>query len=291
MANGENKLQAANTLPALMKSAGVKRRFSEMLGKNASGFLSALLTIYQNSKMLQDCSPASILGAAGMAAALNLSITPSLGHAYVVPYKGQAQFQIGYKGLIQLAHRTRQYTTLHSGVIREGEIKGVNPITGELERGEKISDEVVGYVAYMRTVDGFEKALYMTVEEMQEHAANYSQSYAYDLRSNRKTSIWSKNFDAMAKKTVLKLLLNKWGVLSQDMWRAIQTDQAVVNDEANTLTYVDNSGHVQSRDDIYFPEETIDAEVDSDTGEVTEVTEAKAAEVVQGNLKFEEEAQ
>lgn len=291
----ENKLQdekKKNSLPALVQKADVQRRFSAMLGsKNASGFLNALQTIYNGNRQLQDCTPISILSAAGVAATLNLSITPTLGYAYVVPYKGQAQFQIGYKGLIQLALRTGKYTTLHSGAIREGEIKGVNPITGELERGEKISDEIVGYVAYMRTIDGFEKVLYMTVEEVREHAANYSQSYAYDLRSNRKTSIWSKNFDAMAKKTVLKLLLNKWGLTSSELIMAIQTDQAVIDEEANTLTYVDNGGHAQSRDDMYFPEDTIDAEINEDTGEVTEVTEAKNAEVVQGDLKFEEAAQ
>lgn len=206
----------ANTnLPALLENEKVKARFLEVLDKNAPSFVSTLLTIWSGNKKLQDCDAKSILGAAGLAATLNLSISPSLGQAYIVPYKEQAQFQLGVKGLVELAHRTRRYTALNSGAVREGEIRGVDVITGDLIRGERVSDKIVGYVAYMRLDNGFEKALYMTTEEIQAHAEKYSQSYAYDLRSNKKSSVWSTNFDAMAKKTVLKSLINRWGVVSK----------------------------------------------------------------------------
>lgn len=238
----------------------IKERFSEILGKNAAGFTSALLNIWNNNRMLQSCDPRSIFGAAGLAATLKLSITPSLGQAYVVPFKGQATFQIGVKGLIQLAHRTGKYVALHAGKVREGEIRGFNPVTGAPELGEKTSDDVVGYVAYMRLNNGFEKTLYMTLAEIEEHAKKYSQSYGKSF------SPWSTNFDAMASKTVLKKLLNAWGILSADMAEAMQADQSVV--DKNTFEYVDNGGNVQPRYNIFTPEDA--EEIDAETGEVIE---------------------
>ena len=240
---------ATNNLPAMLNNDVIKNRFNEVLGKKAAGFISALLSVYNSNYQLQACDARSILGAAGLAATLNLSITPSLGQAYVVPYKGKAQFQVGVRGLIQLAHRTGKYVALHAGAVHEGELRGFDPFTGEPERGERISDRVVGYVAYMRLTNGFEKWLYMSTAEIEAHAEKYSQSYAYDKRSKKQSSPWSTNFDAMASKTVLKKLLNAWGVLSADMAEAIQGDQAVV--DRNTFTYVDNRGDVQRRDDLY----------------------------------------
>lgn len=257
---------ANGNLPALLNSEVIKNRFNEVLGKNAAGFMSALLNIYNSNNALQNCDARSILGAAGLAATLKLSITPSLGQAYVVPFRGQATFQIGVKGMIQLAHRSGQYTRLHAGKIYEGQIKGFNPITGEPELGEKVSDEVVGYVAYMRLVNGFEKTIFMTVVELEAHAEKYSMSYGYDKKNGKKSSPWSTNFDAMASKTVLKRLLNTWGILSAEMASAIQADQSVV--DKNTFTYVDNGGNAQKREDLYVPEtgEVVEAE----TGEVLE---------------------
>jgi len=257
----------ANNLPAMLNSEAIKNRFNEVLGKKAASFTSALLNIYQSNNLLQNCDARSILGAAGLVATLNLSITPSLGQAYIVPFKGKATFQVGYKGLIQLAHRTGKYVALHAGKICEGELTGFNPLTGEPERGEKISDEVIGYGAYMELNNGFHKFLYMTKAEIEEHAEKYSQSYGYDKRSGKKSSPWSTNFDAMASKTVLKKLLSTWGILSAEMAEAIQGDQSVV--DKNTFTYVDNGSTVQNRNEIYsaeLPEENVDVE----TGEIQE---------------------
>lgn len=257
----------ANTnLPALLNSDVIKNRFNEVLGKNAAGFTSALLNIWNGNKALQSCDARSILGAAGLAATLNLSITPSLGQAYIVPYKGNATFQVGVKGLVQLAHRTGKYVALHAGKVCEGELRGFNPITGEPIIGEKISDEVVGYVAYMRLNNGFEKTLYMTIAEIEKHAEKYSQSYSYDKKNGRQSSPWTTNFDSMAAKTVLKKLLNTWGILSADMASAMQADLSVV--DKSTFTYVDNGGNVQNREDIYLPDETPEITVEVETGEV-----------------------
>ncbi len=231
------------TLQQLLNSAGIRRRFEELLDTSAPSFMSSILTIFKTNSKLQDCSPNSILTAAGIAAALKLPINPGLGFAFIVPYKGQATFQLGAKGFVQLAMRSGQYRTLHAGAVREGQIKDIDFVTGEIIRGEKISDTVVGYVAYMELINGFNKALFMTVDELQAHAERYSQSYAYDLRSGRKSSVWSTNFDAMARKTVLKRLLSNFGIISIDqqsaaLATALQADQAVITEEG--FRYIDN---------------------------------------------------
>ena len=143
-------------------------------------------------------------------------------------------------------------------------------MTGEPIIGDKISDEVVGYVAYFRLVNGFEKTLFMTKAEIEAHAEKYSQSYSYDKRNGKSSSPWSTNFDEMASKTVLKKLLRSWGVLSTDLATALTGDQSEV--DRTTFTYTDNGGNVQNREEIYLPEEqqTIDAE----TGEVVEMEAA-----------------
>ncbi len=235
--------QTNPTLQQLLNSAGIKRRFEELLDSSAPSFISSILTIFNSNQKLRECTPHSIIAAAGIAAALKLPINPSLGFAHIVPYRGLATFQLGYRGYIQLAMRSGQYRTLNSAAVREGQIADIDFVTGEIIRGEKISDEIVGYVAYMRLVNGFEKSLYMTVEELQAHAEKYSQSYAYDMRSGKKSSVWSTNFDAMAKKTVLKKLLSNFGVISIDqqsaaLATALQADQAVVTEEG--FRYVDN---------------------------------------------------
>ena len=269
----------ANNLPAKFKAylddPIIKNRFVEILGeKKAAAVISALLSIYNGNQQLQQCDIRSILGAVGLALTLNLSITPSLGQAYIVPYKGKATFQIGFKGLIQLAHRTGKYVALHAGKVYEGELKGFHPVTHEPIIGEKISDEVVGYIAYMRLANGFEKTLYMALAEIEEHAEKYSQSYSYDKRNGKKSSLWTTNFDAMASKTVLKKLLNTWGILSADMAEAIQGDQSVV--DKSTFTYVDNGGNVQNRDEICVAElSEPDPMINLETGEVLEVEEVE----------------
>ena len=150
---------------------------------------------------------------------------------------------------------------MHAGKICEGELRGFNPITGEAILGEKISDEVVGYVAYMKLVNGFEKVLFMKRAEIEKHAQKYSQSYG------KSYSPWSTNFDEMASKTVLKKLLRTWGTVSTDLATALQGDQSVA--DKNTFTYVDNGNTVQNREEIYLPEDQ--PAVDAETGEVEEL--------------------
>ena len=181
---------ATETLSTYVQRPLVAKRFVEVLGeKEAKRFCSALISIYNGSKQLQECTPYSITAAAGLAAVTGLSISPTLGQAYIVPYKKQAQFQVGWKGLVQLAHRTGKYTALNAGKVCEGEITGINPVTGEAILGEKTSDEVVGYVAYMRLTNGFEKTLYMTKAEIEKGSAEITVSVDNDIAVSNVTRL------------------------------------------------------------------------------------------------------
>ena len=264
------------TFSDVLKLKGTIARFEEVLGKGAASFIASLLTIWTEDKKLQDCDVKSILSAAKQAAILNLPIMKQLGYAHVIPYKdwrsgkNVATFQLGYKGLLQLAMRSGVFKNLNAVEIYEGELKSRNRITGEIELDETASTTgaVIGYAAYMELTNGFKKTFYMTREEVEAHAQKYSQSYSYDLKNNKKTSVWSTNFDAMAKKTVMKLLLSKYAPTSiemqgKDLVNALQADQAAITAEGEYV-YVDNGGDT-SRDNFNeFAPETIDAE----TGEV-----------------------
>ena len=271
--------QEKPTLQQLLSSTGIKRRFEELLDNSAPSFISSILTIVNGNPKLKECSPNSVLSAAGIAAALKLPINPSLGFAHIVPYKSkggmQAQFQLGFRGYIQLAMRSGQYRTLNASAVCEGQIQDVDFETGAIIRGEKISDNVVGYVAYMELINGFKKSLYMTNEELQAHAEKYSQSYAYDLRYGKKSSVWSTNFDAMAKKTILKKLLSTFGIISIDqqgaaLATAIQADQAVITDEG--FRYIDNE---HGEEKIVPFSDVIELPSDDSPDETTETEEIK----------------
>ncbi len=214
----------------LLKSEVVKKRFAESTGKNLAAFTSAVTEIVNGNNLLKQCDPYSILSSVICAATLNLQINPSFGEAYIVPFKGKATFQVGYHGFVQLALRSGLYKNLYAGEIHEGEIRGKNPLNGELIIGDKISDDIIGYVAHLELANGFVKTIFMSKAEMEEHAKTYSVAYSYDLRNGSKNSLWSNNFDKMAVKTVLKKLLRNWGVKSVEMQQALQFDSKVVRD-------------------------------------------------------------
>lgn len=215
------------TLNGMMGTPSVKKRFEELLGTRAAGFMSSLLNVVNGNPQLRLCNPNEILTTAAIAAAMDLPIDPNLGFAYIVPYKGRPQFQMGYRGYIQLAMRTGQYRTINATEVYEGEILSHNRITGEIEinPGGRTSDVVVGYIAYFKLLNGFEKYDYMTVDEVRAHAKRFSQSYG-----KGSSSPWTTDFGAMATKTVLKRLLSKYGILSIQMQTAVLADQAAVSE-------------------------------------------------------------
>ena len=206
------------------------------LGAKKSEFVSNLLALSDSNKELSQCEPADLMKCAMNATALNLPLNKNLGYAYVIPYFDRQtnrtipQFQMGYKGFVQLAIRSGQYKTINTCEIREGEIRR-NKVTGHIDfLGENPSGAVIGYLAYIELLNGFQQSLFMTIEQLQAHASKYSKTYA---KTNK--GLWKDEFDLMAKKTVLKLLLNRYGVLSVEMQNAIEKDQADGNGQ-----YIDN---------------------------------------------------
>jgi recombination protein RecT len=219
------------TIRGLMASDIVKSKFTEILGKNGPSFMSAVTTLATTTK-LSECEPKSILSAAIAAASLDLQVTPSLGFAALVPYNSKngkvAQFQVMSKGLIQLALRSGQFRSINVTEIYEGEFGFENRLTGEINlSGERKSDKIIGYAAYFELLNGFCKSLYMTVDKVREHGKRYSKTYTSPA------SPWVTNFDAMAKKTVLKLLLSRYAPLSIQMQSAISRDQSVLKTDEN----------------------------------------------------------
>ena len=228
----------------------------QTLGERKAEFVSNLLALSDADKVLQQCNHAELMKCAMNATALNLPLNKNLGYAYIIPYNekdkatGQIvkkpQFQMGYKGFIQLAIRSGQYKTINTCELREGEVRR-NKFTGHIEfLGENPNGKVVGYLAFIELLNKFQQSLYMTVEEMNAHAQKYSKTYG------KGQSVWATDFDAMAKKTVLKLLLNRYGVLSVEMQKAVQIDQADAEgqyiDNPNTVRVVEDAVIIEQND-------------------------------------------
>lgn len=218
----------------------------KVLGEKKSSFVNNLTALVANNNKLQECDPLSVMYAGIKATALDLPLDPNLGFAYVIPYKNnregktEAQFQIGYKGFVQLAIRSGQFKTINVAEVKEGELLDEDLVTGEI-KFKRVADRddfsTIGYVSFFRLTNGFEKMFYMTLEQVESHAKKYSQTYSSSKSFVREQSKWTTDFDAMAKKTVLKLLLAKYAPLSVEMRDAIGSDQAVV--ERDGVKYVD----------------------------------------------------
>lgn len=230
----------------------------QVLGRKKDQFVNNITALVANDVNLQGCAPMSLIYAGIKATALDFPLDNNLGFAYVIPYNNrkrvtgedgtsrdvvvkEAQLQWGYRAFIQLAIRSGQFRRINVTDIRDGEIKSRNLLTGEMafdEAENRLELPVVGYAAYFELVNGFSKTLYMTVEELQRHASTYSKTYASKYESTRASSKWTTDFDAMAKKTVIKLLLSKYAPLSVQMQDAVRTDQAVF-DESGRQEYSD----------------------------------------------------
>ncbi len=245
------------TIKNLFGKDEVRNKFQEMLGKRAPSFITSVLQIVASNALLSKADPHSVYHSAAVAATLDLPLNNNLGFAYIVPYnqkyketevdekgdkkdvwklKQVAQFQMGYKGFIQLAQRTGMYRTLSASPIYEGQLISENPLTGFVfDFTKKKSDTVIGYASYFQLLNGFEKTLYSTVEEIRKHGKRFSQTF-----KNEK-GLWVDDFESMALKTIIKANLSKWAPLSIDIQKAITFDQAVVNDsETQDVSYVDN---------------------------------------------------
>ncbi len=231
----------------ILNHQSMQKYLLETLGDKKQEFVANITTLVSNDVKLQECEAKSIIFSALKATALDLPLDPNLGMAYVIPFKNtkkgikEAQFQIGYKGFTQLAIRSGQFKTINVRDVREGELVGEDFISGEMQfkRVENREDKlIIGYVAYFRLINGFEKMSYWRVEELIMHAKKYSQTYTSQYQNVRDSSKWTTDFDGMAKKTVIKLLLSKYAPLSIQMQSAIKADQAVIDEHG--ARYIDN---------------------------------------------------
>lgn len=211
----------------------VMKNLRAMLGQKAQGFATSVLSVVNNNRLLQNSDPASIYSSAMVAASLDLPINPNLGFAAIVPYGRVSQFQIMTRGLIQLAIRSGQYERITNAPVHKGELVKYDPFRDEYEfdASKRESDEVIGYMAYFRTVGGFEKYFYMSKEEVLAHGKKYSKAF--------NSGPWKDNTEAMCLKTVMKLLLSKYGILSIEMQRAIKFDQGIVKDDLLQMESID----------------------------------------------------
>lgn len=252
--NENTALAKIDQFKGVLNSQTIRAQLKNSLKENAGSFMSSMIDLYSGDSALQKCDPEKVALECIKAAALKLPIVKSLGFAYVVPFKNVPTFTIGYKGLIQLAQRTGQYKTINADVVYEGELVGSDKLSGDIDlSGERTSDTVIGYFAYFKLLNGFEKILYMSKEDVTAWAERYSPSY------NSQYSPWKSEFDKMAKKTVLRRLIGTYGVMSSEMQIAFAKDdhgmtpQQEISEKANKSPVV--------------------IDIDPDTGEVIDTNQ------------------
>ena len=238
-------------ISAYLTADAVKNQINQVVGgKDGQRFISAIVSAVNTNPALQECTNQSILSGALLGESLKLSPSPQLGQYYLVPFndknKGKvAQFQLGYKGYIQLAIRSGQYKKLNVLAIKEGELIRFDPLNEEIEvrliedEEEREQANTIGYYAMFEYTNGFRKAIYWSKRKMEAHALKYSKGY----QAKKGYTFWEKDFDGMAYKTMLRQLISKWGIMSIDMASAIDSEMAVINEDG-TKDYVDNDATV-----------------------------------------------
>ena len=271
-------------ITAFLNSEKVLGNIEQALGAvNKQRFITGVISAVNNNAALSECTNQSILSGALLGESLKLSPSPQLGQYYLVPFndknKGKvAQFQLGYKGYIQLAIRSGQYKKLNVLAIKEGELIRFDPLTEEIEvkliddEDAREQAETIGYYAMFEYTNGFRKAIYWSKKKMEAHALKFSQGYASDKRKGTSYTFWTKDFDGMAYKTMLRQLISKWGVMSIEMQNAIDSDMAVINEDG-TKDYVDNELDVIDAEVV----EVQEPKTESSVKEVNQVNDATAA--------------
>lgn len=310
MANEIARQKDKMGITAFLSQEGVKNQLNQAIGKNVEQFVSSVVSAVTVNPGLQECTNASILAGALLGYSLNLSPSPQLGQFYLVPYGNKkdkikiAQFQMGYKGYIQLAIRSGQYRRINVLAIKEGELRYFDPLNEEIKVelmidkwDEREKAPTIGYYAMFELVNGFRKAIYWSKAQMLTHADRYSQAFHKD-RSEFKyqdkqsgewvtkerisyadyeagkcpkgdewmySSFWYQNFDGMAYKTMLRQLISKWGVMSIEMQKAFDADMAEIREDG-TSRYVDNQPEGNGAEGIYTDATVSDGATDPFSG-------------------------
>jgi recombination protein RecT len=269
-----------DVLKNILNAPSVMEQFNNALAKSAPTFVASVIDLYNGDTNLQQCEPKAVVMEALKAAVLKLPINKALGYAFIIPFNNSVKddkgnwvkkmvptFQMGYKGYIQLAMRTGQYRTINADVVYEGELRKANKLTGEIAfDGEKKSDKVVGYFCYFELLNGFSKTLYMTVEQMAEHAKRYSKGLKKEttvesllnlsnlpVAPDSKTVGWMGNFHGMAVKTVIRNLLGKYGYLSVEMQQAIVNDtEGDTAENRDSLVHENGNAQVFDATDVQY---------------------------------------
>ena len=269
MASITNSLVKSNSKPKFsvaIQSEGYKQLINNTLRdpKRANRFVANIVSAVATNPNLADCDAGTILSAGLLGESLNLSPSAQLGQFYLVPFKDKergkvATFQIGWHGYVQLAIRSGYYKKLNVLPIKQGELIRFNPLEEEIEI-KLIEDDTVreetettGYYAFFEYTNGFKKAIYWSKEKMEAHALKYSQGYRADKQKGTEYTFWSKDFDGMAMKTMLRQLISKWGIMSTEMQEAFVKDQAVIDEKGN-VDYVDSKEDTLVFDEPKFEE-------------------------------------
>jgi recombination protein RecT len=260
-------------LKSVLASDAVRSRFNDVLGRNSGAFVAAILNAAVLNPEINQCDPISVVNAGLQAAVMDLSISPALGQAAIIPFNSKdgkkAQFQIMKNGIVQLALRTNKYRYIHVDKIYEGETWTEERFTGKMTMGgAKKSNKIIGWVAYFQLLSGYEKYLVMSNEQILEHAQKYSKSWSRKEGKFYSGSAWDTNFDRMCEKTVLKLLIKNYGILSDKMQQAFEveneTGEVVINAEVVT-------------------------NIETETAEENEATDAETTEAEQEQAKWTQE--
>lgn len=275
MSNTQVATQQNNmSLGELMHSPAVVRKLNEVWNspQMANSFMSSVISVANGNPQLRNAEPMSIIGAAMVAATMQLQVIPTLGQCYIIPYGKKAQFQVGYLGLLQLCQRSGQFKRILAAPVHEGEYVSGDEFDEEyvFDKKQKKSDKVIGYMAKFELLNGFIKVAYWDIDKVKAHATKFSQAFRAGFNSP-----WKSDFDAMAQKTVLKSIL-KFAPKSIEMQNAVTFDQSVINT---------NTSDVQDLDiDAFAPEY-----VDNIESEKKENIAAKAAEAAKADAAKKEE--
>jgi len=239
-------------MSSFLTSENNKKYLESLLGDKTQSFITSLSSMVGSNSVLNKCDRASLLGCALKATSMDLPFDQNLGMAWCIPYGDKAQFQMGYKGFIQLAQRSGQIAQLNAKEVVEGEYLGDDmlgePIINWKPVDEREDKKVVGYMAGIRLINGFTKIIYWSIAKIEKHASTYSQAYRYAKKTGQVDAVWITNFDGMAKKTVLKDLISKYAPMSIEMQQAVKFDQSVIltDPESGTeeIIYPDNEQEV-----------------------------------------------
>lgn len=294
-----NQVSTKKNITGYLNSSTISEYLNDVIGDKKDKFITNLVSVTNQNKDLQKCNNATLMSGALAATTLNLNLNSAFGYAYLVPFKNnklsrekghdvyEAQFQIGYKGFIQLALRTGEYQKINAIPVYKSQFKSWNALTEEINLNaldDFSDDEVVGYVAYFKLTNGFEKTIYWSLSKMEKHADTYSKAFNLQISKNIKdgkipqnemwkySSFWYKDFDGMALKTMLRQMLSKWGILSEELQRGLEEDQSVI--KGDNKTYIDNEddepqqpfsdlnslGNIETKQD-----NTIDIEIETKT--------------------------